>query len=182
LKKILAILLLVVHLFNVSGYRLFFSFAESFADKQIVASIDANKYDETALVQIKMPLNIPYSIDHRSYERCNGQIEINGVQYNYVKRIVQNDTLYLYCVPNESKTQLCNTKADYTKQLADVPSNKKAGSPDIKLNVFSGDYNIISPDHNFYVDLHMNARSGLFNNNSTLPGFTTAPSQPPDIV
>ena len=35
----------------------------------MVAALDKNKYDENDLVQIKLPLNIPYTVDRRGYEK-----------------------------------------------------------------------------------------------------------------
>lgn len=63
----------------------------------MIASLDKNEYNENELVQIKCVLNAPYIINDIKYERCDGQIEVNGIQYNYVKRMVRNDTLYMYC-------------------------------------------------------------------------------------
>ena len=161
---------------------MFFSFAENTSDKQMVTRLDENRYNENELIQIKFPLNIPYTVSHINYERCDGQLVINGIQYNYVKRSIQNDTMYLYCVPNHAKTALSNTKTEYASQVTDLPSGKKAEHSDIKKNSLSGEYKLPALNYNFSYLLHFRNKSALFNNNSTLPGFPVNPLQPPETI
>ena len=86
----------------------------------MITALDNNNYNEGSLTQIKFALNMPYMIADKSYERCDGQVELNGVQYNYVKRMVKNDTLYLYCIPNDQKTKISDTKNEYAKQNTSI--------------------------------------------------------------
>lgn len=180
MKKTLAILLLSVHLFNLCGYQLFFSFAENFADKQMITSLDKNKYDESELMQIKLPLNTPYITGSRNYERCDGQIELNGIHYNYVKRMVQNDTMYLYCIPNQQKTELNNTKTEYAKQSSDIPSNKKS-EPTAKRGNYLSEYNSNITTYNFSATSYIARKAYAAKNINVATGFITLPAQPPEI-
>ena len=148
----------------------------------MVASLDENKYSEADLIQIKLPLNIPYTTDWKDYERCDGHIVLNGMHYNYVKRIVFNDTMYLYCIPNQQKTTLNNTKNEYAKQSTDLPSNKKTEQPAAKRSSLMNEYNLGLLQYNLSCLLRYSANSSLFNNNSTAKGFITYPIQPPDAV
>lgn len=120
---------------------MFFSFAETNADEKMIASLDNNNYNENDLVQLKFALNTPYIHGNHSYERCDGTVECNGVEYNYVKRTVQNDTLYLYCIPNKQKTDISNSKNLYAKQNADNGSNKSSEQSTLKKGNFLSDYN-----------------------------------------
>jgi hypothetical protein len=182
LKKSFAILLLATHLFNVFGYKLFFSFAEQMADKQMMASLDQNKYNDNELVQLKVVLNMPYLVNDNSYERCDGQIELNGIQYNYVKRMIKNDTLYLYCIPNHEKTKISNRKNSYAKQNSDNRSGETSSQPVLKEINFFNEYNRNGLTFNFDAyqsSHHQNIIS--FNNLATLKGFATKHLQPPDL-
>jgi len=183
LKKTFAILFLSIHLFNICGYQLFFSLAEKFADKKMVVALDKNKYDENDLIQIKLPLNIPYTVDRKGYERCDGQIVLNGVQYNYVKRSVQNDTMYLYCVPNQQKTALSNSKAEYAKQSSDIPSNKKSEQSTAKQTNVLSEYSACILQYNFSAS-GSNCKSdfSFFKNTNTFAGFLIKPAQPPELI
>ena len=103
--------------------------------------LDNNLYHDEDLLEVKIPLNLPYMTSWSDYERVDGEIELNGIYYNYVKRKVSNDTLYLKCLPNTSKTKLYTGRNDYAKQANDLPSGEKGKSiPGKKNNLFS-EYN-----------------------------------------
>ncbi len=150
LKKLFAILLLSVYLFNLTGYLLLFQYFINQSDSQLINRLDNNGYNDKDLVEVKVPLNMPYITNTSSYERVDGQLESNGIHYNYVKRKIANDTLYLLCVPNVSKTQLYSAKAAYSKEVNDIPTNKKT-SESVKKTGFANEYNctanqyVISP-------------------------------------
>lgn len=180
MKKAFAILLLAIYLFNVYGYRVFFSLIENAADKQMIVSLDNNNYNENDLKQIKFALNTPYIQSNSSYERCDGKVEFNGVAYNYVKRMVHNDTLYLYCIPNKEKTNISNTKNLYAKQNSDNPAGK-SGQPVLKKINFFNEYNSGALSFNFNTYYFSPAQTFTFNNIITLKGFTTKHLQPPDL-
>ena len=148
----------------------------------MVASLDENKYSEADLIQLKLPLNIPYTTDWKDYERCDGNIVLNGTHYNYVKRIVFNDTMYLYCIPNQQKTELNNTKNEYAKQATDLPSNKRAEQSTVKKNSGFNDYSSGLVQYYFSALSNLSTESFLFNNNNTATGFIRHLIQPPDIA
>lgn len=181
LKKGFAILLLCIQLINICGWQICFSLAERAADRQMVASLDENKYNEKELIQIKLPLNIPYTIDKKDFERCDGETVLNGIHYNYVKRMVRNDTMYLYCVPNHQKTELSNIKTEYAKQATDVPAGKKTEQANTKKVTVSDDYSSIALSYDLSVLDNNTKRSICFNNDHILTGFITQPVHPPEV-
>ena len=147
----------------------------------MITALDNNNYNEGSLTQIKFALNMPYMIADKSYERCDGQVELNGVQYNYVKRMVKNDTLYLYCIPNDQKTKISDTKNEYAKQNADSQSGKKSEqSTPKKINSLS-DFNTRSLSFSFDAHHSLSNQTIAFNNCTILKGFTTQLLQPPDL-
>lgn len=147
----------------------------------MAALLDNNKYDDNDLMQVKFALNMPYMTGNKDYERCNGQVEYNGIQYNYVKRMVQNDTLYLYCIPNKAKTDISNTKNEYAKQNADNPTGKKSEHSVLKQMNFQQEYNshIAAFEFNHYTSVSTHAIT--FNNSLIAKGFATSLLQPPDL-
>lgn len=130
LKKILAIAFLGVLLFNWGGYRLLTSYLEERADTQLEAQLDLNNYDESALISIKIPTNLPYYTNSISFERVDGSITIQGVPYKYVKRRIYNDSLELLCIPNNVKTGIQKAGDNFYRLSNDLVSNnhKKSGS------------------------------------------------------
>ena len=140
MTKIGAILLLIVHLCSSVCYSFVFKYFISLSDKDAVAQIDKSAYKDAELVEIAIPLNMPYMQSQDDYERCDGSIEFNGTHYNYVKRKTSNDTLHLLCLPNSQKTKLYATKNDYAKQLSDAPSGKKGSESSAMKSTFFSEY------------------------------------------
>lgn len=101
-------MLLSLLLFNWCGYRFFTSYLQQKADQQLQSSIDANDYDESQLLEIRVALNMPYQNDQSEFERHYGEAEINGKIYTYVKRKIENGYLVLKCLPNHEKQALRN--------------------------------------------------------------------------
>lgn len=126
LRKIAAILLLIVLLFNWVGYRLFADFLQHRANVQLEAKLDKNDYHEDELIEIKVPLHLPYQLNWSKFERFDGEIDVNGIHYKYVKRKVYNDSLILLCLPNQTQQKLEKAKDDYFKIVNDIaPSSQK---------------------------------------------------------
>lgn len=123
-----AITLLFIHLFNLAGYQLLFEYFIFQSDKHLSQQLDSRHYDEEQLVEVKLPLHLPYLTNWNEYERVDGEMEVKGVYYSYVKRKVCNDTLYLLCLPNQNKTQFSQSKHNYAVQV----NGMSAGAPNSK--------------------------------------------------
>jgi len=124
LKKIAAILLLSLMVFNLAGYRLLFCAIEENVTANLEQKIAAGKYSDEQLVEISIPLNMPYYSD-KDYENVYGETDWNGEHYRYVKRKVSGNTLYLLCLPNKEKTSIIKVKNEFTKAVNDIPGNKQ---------------------------------------------------------
>lgn len=130
-----------MHLFNLAGYSLLFQYFIEQSDKQLVQQLDNNHYNESELIELKVALNMPYFTGgSEEYERYDGAIEFNGAHYNYVKRKVQHDTLYVMCLPNTAKTKLYAARNDYAKQANDIPLNGKSEGTSGKKNAEVNEY------------------------------------------
>jgi hypothetical protein len=148
MRKILAILLLGVHLFNLGGYRLVFSNLESKMGTQMVAKLDRSDYDDKDLIEVKVPVNLPYQTNWQDFERYDGEIQIAGVHYNYVKRKLQNDTLILMCIPNTDKMKLFNARETFFSLVNDMQqteTGKNLPLPVKPVKIFMAEY---VPDQN----------------------------------
>ena len=125
MKKLAAILLLSLLAFNWYGYRLFMDVLEQQASTSLQQRLDLNQYDDNSLVEVKVPVSLPYLSNWNSFENYQGETEINGVHYKYVKRKLVNDTLILLCIPNQAKNELRSARSDYFKQVNDLQCNNK---------------------------------------------------------
>ncbi|NCI47382.1 hypothetical protein [Sediminibacterium soli] len=150
MKRIAAILLLGMLLFSWGGYRLFTGFLENRADARLSASIDRNQYSESDLISIKVATSLPYYHNSAEYERVEGEINIKGTTYTYVKRRVYNDSLELLCIPNMEKTGLKKAKENYGRMVNDLAGNNtasgKAGHPSFTAKFSIQDF---TDDHGF---------------------------------
>jgi hypothetical protein len=120
-KQTASILLLAVLSFNWVGYRFVSGLLERKANVAFEARIDKADYDEASLIEIKVPLNAPYLSGNSSgFERYDGELELEGVHYKYVKRKIVDGELVLLCLPNESKNRFQNSRVDFFKLVNDL--------------------------------------------------------------
>ena len=85
-------------------------------DRSMLASLDDNHYDESQLVSVKLPIShLSYYNANDQFERVDGNIELGGVQYRYVKRRIYNDSLEFLCLPDRAATALQAFKSDFDR-------------------------------------------------------------------
>jgi hypothetical protein len=180
-KKAATILLMSILAFNWLGYRLLSSYLEHSSTLAIEHRIDRQDYEESSLIELRVPLNAPYLGEGSGeFERVSGEIEIDGVHYNYVKRKVEHGELVLMCIPNEGKTRILNSRADYLKMLNDVNQpgdnkNKNTASFKSLTTEYRQENNSwIIPTLNLVTIQSLAAGSTLI-----FDGFSDIPEQPP---
>ena len=132
MNKVVAIFLLTIQLFNLTGYSIFFEYLADANDRQTVQQLDNGNYDREDLIEIKIPVQLPY-YNESDFERYDGEIEVGGIDYNFVMRRIFADTLYLFCLPNYAKTDLYKARDDYAANAVSndlsTPGKKAAESP-----------------------------------------------------
>ena len=131
MKRAAAILLLIIFLFNWFGYRLLSDYLQHRSDTQLESRLDQHQYNEASLIEIRIPLNMPYQNVSSDFERYDGEIEFNGIHYKYVKRKVENGELVLLCLPNQNRMRLQNARDEFFKLVNDLqnPSPNKNSTP-----------------------------------------------------
>lgn len=161
MRKIASILLLALLSFNWFGYRLFISFFENKANEQFETKLDNGNYNADQLISIKVPItNIAYYTNTKLFQRVDGQVEINGILYNYVKQRLYNDSVELLCIPNTAMMKLQTEKNDLAKSVNDVQQTEQAK----KTSNHSGNAKNFSVDH--YTILDIFRLNDLFTNAS----------------
>lgn len=156
------------------------------ADIQLEAKLDKNDYQETDLIEISVPLNLPYQTDQADFERVDGEIEMDGTLYKYVKRKIERGHLVLKCIPHHKKEQVLNARDVFFKLVnelqQDQPDKKSASKNGIaKLNI--SDY---EKQHSLKIDFTATAvitkyeriADVYFNSND----FRCTPEQPPEAI
>jgi hypothetical protein len=103
------------------------------------ARIDAGNYNEANLIEIKVPLNMPYQQRFTEFERHYGQITLNGVVYTYVKMKVDDNMLILKCLPDFNRQQIKNSENSLAKANSsqDMENNGKKHNTSFSKNLIS---------------------------------------------
>lgn len=184
MKRLAAILLLCVLLFNWFGYRILSDYYVQQADLALEQQLDENEYDESRLIEIKVPLKMPYQSTFRKFERYDGEIEVNGIHYKYVKRAIYNDSLILMCLPNDGKMKLNSVRNDFFKLVNDIQNTSQGkksdqGNQSTVKSPFSEYYaasNIwLVPKLTAFFSQHF-----IYSSSACAAGFKVSPDQPPE--
>jgi hypothetical protein len=171
--------------FNWFGYRLLADILQEQADIELEARLDQHDYDDSQLLEMRVTLNLPYQTNWTDFERVDGEIEIDGIHYKYVKRKVQDGQLVLLCLPNENKMRLQTARDDFFKLVNDLqhPSqNKKSdNNHSFSFNSFSAEY--WSQKNDWSLAALLDQPLHYRNNNAILQtgSYTTTPEQPPEV-
>ncbi len=136
MRKLVALFFLSAHLFSLGGYQLLFNQMEQQAGKQFIAQLDEQTYNEDELIEIKVPIELPYMQNWDNYERYDGEVIVDGVHYNYVKRKLVNDSMSFLCLPNVEKNRLYNARETFFALVNDIEKadgQKESPGTPIKL-------------------------------------------------
>lgn len=185
LKKIATILLLALVLFNLVGYKLVFYYMQQQADRQLETSLDNGSYNEADLITIKIPLSNPYQLNHPEFERVDGEINVKGIIYKYVKRKICDGQLVLLCLPDKNKMRLQEAKNDFfkvTNDLAQHNGSKNAPSKNTGFKIADNDYMQSCNEYSFACFLIQYSRLGRCTEPALLSAPHVSPEQPPDML
>jgi hypothetical protein len=181
LKKLAAILLLIVFLFHFIGYRGWFYLLEHQWQQEIQLSLDMDEYNEADLITIRAPLMLPYVTDTRDFQRTDGQITLNGKVYRYVKSKVENGEYVLLCLPDNYQQHLQKGKKDfftYSNDIASDDGSRKTDNKPLKL---------ITDSDQSYFDFILHDYTGSlingYRSETSRLAFAphVSPEQPPDF-
>jgi hypothetical protein len=148
LKKIFAIAILVLFLFNLGGYQLLFQYFIYESDVSITQEINNNRYRSADLVEVKIPVHLNIE-NWNEFKPISGQVKVKENCYNYAELKMTRDTMYLMVIPNHDKAHIINAKNIYAKQINGIPLNKKAHEQVIKKASLS-DYNLLAMLNRYY--------------------------------
>lgn len=86
-------------------------------------------YKVAELQIVSVHLNMPYQFESTSFELVNGQIEIGGITYHYVKRKIFEGRLILIYLPNGRKQAITNAGNAYSSLINETGKYPLKGSP-----------------------------------------------------
>jgi hypothetical protein len=185
LKKLAAILLIALFTFNLFGYRIIFYFAQQQSDISIEKALDTNQYNEEDLITIKIPMSVPYQVERKDFERYNGEVNLNGKIYRYVKRKVCDGNLVLLCLPDRNKMHLETVKNDLIKNSNDLQntgSKKPGDSKPFSGKDLSNDYNQTISEYRIACYNVLNSFAFQNRVSPLSSGLHCTPEQPPELI
>lgn len=185
MKKLTAIFLIIIFLFNLGGYRLWYYFEQQRSDKNLEASLDRDEYNEAELITIHVPLSLPYQSDSKDFERITGEINFKGKIYKYVKRKIENGEFVLLCLPDKNKMQLETAKNDFFKNTNDIAQNnnskKSDNSKSVSFKNAASEYDQYSFAFKINSLKNISQNFGLYKVENLLSSPHISPEQPPDF-
>ena len=149
-------------------------------DAVMVARLDKGYYHEEELVTVKTPIHLPYQTSWKEFERVDGDINLNGIKYKYVKRKLVNDTMVYLCIPHEEKTQFEAKANDFFGKTNDLPggdTNKKTEVIKQMLTDFD-----LNEQYKFSILISTSASFGGSPNVNCPQHYMPMHGQPPDII
>jgi len=154
------------------------------ADKQLETSLDNGSYNEEDLITIKIPLSNPYQLNHPDFERVDGEINVKGVIYKYVKRKISDGELVLRCLPDKNKMRLQNAKNDFFKVTNGLAqhSSKDTPSKNAGFKMMDNDYVQSRSEYAYVPFLIQYSHTGSCTAPALLSAPHISPEQPPDTV
>lgn len=124
MKRLFSLVLIVILLLNTMGYYAVFIGMQYQLDLAAIEKLDANHYDVSQSVMIKLPISVPYMSDSEDFERVDGIIEHQGEHYRLVKQRYAKDTLTIVCIRDTERKKINDDISDYVKGFTDKEANQ----------------------------------------------------------
>ncbi len=156
---------------------------EERANAQLESKLDQDDYDDAQLISVKIPItHLSYYNVSDKFERADGQVEIKGIQYKFVKRRIYNDSVEMLCIPNQTAMNLQSAKDEFFKLVNDLQhtgQNKKSDSHSSSKNFSVDNYTV---NESFRLaNIAVSISEKRFSYSATVPVRTTATAeQPPE--
>ncbi|HEX8060845.1 MAG TPA: hypothetical protein VF473_07910, partial [Cyclobacteriaceae bacterium] len=175
MKKLAALALLFIFLFNIGGYSVLYWMADQQASKELQSRLDTGQFSGSQTITIKAPISIPYQSD-REYEKVRGEFEYQGQFYKLVKQRVLGDTLYVVCVIDSKKKALSDEMNEFTRKANDASSASqplKVASSQVQDYSNESAIGLTPLSSGWTVSYH------FFDTHSLFIGSTVDPASPP---
>jgi hypothetical protein len=163
------------------GYMLLFQYFIKQSDSIANEQISRGLYKPSELVEIKIPVRMPYVQEQLEYQNISGHIEVSGSSYNYVAMKMTRDTMFVKCIPNYEKTRLVSEKVIMGKEISDLPLSKKNHAPVMKKSEVDTEYNYSSFHYELNVPIVVFNTSFFKTTPKILHTYLTKLIQPPDF-
>ena len=137
MKRLVAISLLGLLLFNAFGYYVLFAYEQAEARRLQLAELPDSAFDI-----IKLPASTYVHLEDTPFEYVNGEFQVGGKTYQTVKQRIVNDVLEIYCLRNVRADQITAKFNDFVQDQMVWKSNTSHNDSPTKqlLKSFLKDY------------------------------------------
>lgn len=146
-------------------------------DWAITKAIDADAYDESQTLTIKVPVSIPYMPDQADFERVSGEFSHEGELFRLVKQKYAQDTLTIVCVRDTEHEKIDRVLSEYAKTLTGRSTDH--GSIKIMISFLKDflpiSFSVRSTSPGWSIDLIQNSGCKTF-----IPAFSASIIHPPE--
>ncbi len=183
MKQTAAILLMLLLVFTITGYRFTVQWMQQTQNANLEKELDNADYDEASLIEIAVPLSLPYYNNWTDFERYDGEVLVNGLTYKYVKRKVQDGKLILKCLPNPQQQTIQKNVSELFAQANGLPQNESASGA-VKKVVKAGlsEYEEVSRPRFSNTAFAPLATYKYYQAIALLKGVTLMAWQPPEVI
>lgn len=115
--------------FNWCGYQFVLNYLQNKADNELNFKLDNHRYTEAELIELQIPLNMPYQNNSSNFERVYGEINYNGIIYSFVERKIDDGYLILKCIPNKQKESIQKESHEIAKHNNGIDQDQKSSTP-----------------------------------------------------
>ena len=184
MRKTASILLLLVLIFNIYGYRFVFDLLQEREEFQLTNHIVSNNFNDEELISIKIAAELPpYTTESQDYEWKDGELAVNGNIYKYVKRKIFKDSIEFLCLPHEGKMKVENAREEFFKLCNDLQASNQQQAPVNKI-VKPFVFEAIPQLQPFSLNLQLPGTQmhHLLIDAALQEVYLSAPAQPPETV
>jgi hypothetical protein len=149
-------------------------------DSVLTEALDANQYNASQTVTIRIPVAIPYMNNDTDFERVDGKFEHEGKYYRLIKQRYANDTLTIVCLQDLEAKRINDALSEYVNTFADNGSDQNKNttiSITFIKDYLSHDFSISTTSKGWESDVIKN--SGCI---GLIPSFTVSFVHPPERI
>lgn len=174
---------MAILLFNSLGYRVLTHYLQQQADSRTQAMIDAGEFRPSNLIELSVPLDLPYTTTWTGWEHFEGDIEIDGIHYRYVERKLEEGRMYVRCLPNTEKTQVLTARDEFSKLVNSFnkQTDSKKSAP-VFVSNYLGDYDDAFDQWSLMAPWLETKVTTLLMHAATQPGHAAIALPPPEML
>jgi hypothetical protein len=105
------------------GYYVVFIGMQYRNDLTMAKILDANQFDDSKMLTLKIAVAIPYMTDQSDFQRVDGKFEHRGEFYRLLKQKYAKDTLTVICVRDHENERISEALSNYVKTFTDNGSD-----------------------------------------------------------